>query len=577
MTKNPFKKSSIDWLLFGGFAVLIFILVTIMTWFNSSFTTRENVQSVSFYQQKLLNRMGDELNNQIKFIEQTASTASLNNDLQQFLFSQQEDVIRFQDMRNTFSNIVYTSSFIKSISIYIEDPKLVTDIYSPVQIFDLESLKKESWYSLLENKPQAWIPEHPVQSYLKNKMQMISFTKKIVSDSGQYYGIIMLNTSAAGIQKTMTNESEDISRLLIDHEGRLITSIGSRSESFYANHYKKFAEELNRETGYQRIQLHSDKDQLMVWSNFDNSDWSIFELTPWERVTESSIKSVKVSLSIGFIALALALVIALLLSRGFTKPLRLLIKRMNQFSLEEPAVQLPSDYSNEFGSLFQGYTNLQERIGELYSSLEQQYKLRQEVEVKALQAMINPHFLYNTLDQINWMAIQADQSDISKAISLLGRMFRIGLSNGESLIRISEEIVYTECYLTIQQIRWGDNLQVQFELNSVSTDYYVPKLTLQPFIENAIIHGFNGRRSGRICVSLQKDDRDLWIRIMDNGRGLQEGWDQTAARTAGGYGIKNVKERITALYGAPYGIEMSNVPEGGTQVVIRLPVLESIA
>ncbi|NEW05008.1 sensor histidine kinase [Paenibacillus sp. SYP-B3998] len=574
MTKNPFKKFGIDWLLFGGFALLIFILVSIMTWFNSSFTTKESVQSVSFYQQKLLNRMGDELSNQIKFIEQTASTTSFNNDLQQFLFSQQTDVLRFQDMKGTFSNIVYTSSFIKSISIFIEDPKLTTDMYSPVQILDLHNLKKEPWYSLIENTSQAWIPEHSVQSYLKNKTPMISFTKKIVSDSGQDYGVIMLNASAANIQKTMTSESEDVSRLLIDHEGRLITSIGSRSESFYKNNYKQFAEQLNRQSGYQRIQLRDDKDQLMVWSNLDNSGWSIIELTPWEQVTESSVKSAQISLYIGCIALAFALAIALLLSRGFTKPLRLLVKRMNQFSLEKPSAQLPSDYKNEFGSLFQGYTNLQDRIGELYLSLEQQYRLRQEVEVKALQAMINPHFLYNTLDQINWMAIQADQSDISKAISLLGRMFRIGLSNGEGLIRISEEVLYTECYLSIQQIRWGDNLQVAFEVEPQCVDYYIPKLTLQPFIENAIVHGFNGRRKGHIRIMLHQDEHGIQVQIVDDGRGLQDGWDQLAGRTTGGYGIKNVKERITALYGASYGIQMSSRPEGGTQVEIHLPVVE---
>ncbi|TXK84444.1 sensor histidine kinase [Paenibacillus sp. N3.4] len=575
MTSNPFKRFGIDWLLFGGFAMLIFILVSIMTLFNSSYTTRQSVESVSFYQQKLLNRMGDEINNQIKFIEQTASTASLNNDLQQFLFSQQTDIIRFQDMKNTFSNMVYTSSFIKSISIYIEDPKLTTDIYSPVQILDFERLKQEVWYPMIASKQQAWIPEHPVQSYIKNKTQMISFTKKIVSDSGQVYGIIMLNASVAGIQKTMKSESEDVSRLLIDNEGSLITSIGSRSESFYANHYKQFANQLVRQSGYKRIQLHNDNDQLMVWSNFEYSGWSIIELTPWERVTESSVKSEQVSIYIGCIALVLALVFALLLSRGFTKPLRLLIKKMNQFSLEKPSARLPSDYNNEFGSLFQGYTNLMDRIGELYVSLEHQYRLRQEVEVKALQAMINPHFLYNTLDQINWMAIQADQSDISRAISLLGRMFRIGLSKGEGLIQVSEEILYTECYLTIQQIRWGDNLRVVFDIDAECTDFYVPKLTLQPFIENAIMHGFNGRRTGHIHISLQKDDHGILIQIIDNGRGLKADWDQGAAITPGGYGIKNVKERIAVLYGLPFGIEMDNFPAGGTRVVIRLPIIKS--
>ncbi|MGO4182003.1 sensor histidine kinase [Paenibacillus sp. TAF43_2] len=573
--KNPFKKFGIDWLLFGGFALLIFILVSVMTWLNSSITTRDSVQSVSFYQQKLLNRMGDEINNQINFIEQMASTAAVNNDLQQFLFSQQSDVLRFQDMKSTFSNSVYTSSFIKSIYLYIEEPKLITDIYSPVQIFDLELLEKEPWYPLLSSKPQAWVSEHPVQTYLKNKTRMISFMKKIVTDSGQFYGVIMLNASVSGIQETMTSESEDVSRLLIDDQGRLITSIGSRSESFYANHYKQLIKKMKGQSGYQRIPFQNDQDQLMVWSKFDKSGWSIIELTPWDQVTESSVKSVQVSLYIGCIALMVAIIFALFMSRGFTKPLRLLITRMNRFSLEKSAVQLPSDYSNEFGSLFQGYTNLQERIVELYSSLEDQYRLRQEVEVKALQAMINPHFLYNTLDQINWMAIQAEQSDISKAISLLGRMFRIGLSNGESLIRISEEILYTESYLSIQQIRWGDHLQVEFDIDEECTDYYVPKLTLQPFLENSIIHGFNGRRHGIIRISLHREEQHIRIRIVDNGRGLQQGWNQRVSRTSGGYGVKNVKERIASLYGESYGVEMQDVKDGGTQVDIQLPILES--
>ncbi len=138
-------------------------------------------------------------------------------------------------------------------------------------------------------------------------------------------------------------------------------------------------------------------------------------------------------------------------------------------------INLPEDYRNEFGVLFSGYRKLIDRIQQLYVSLEDQYKRQRSAEIKALQAMINPHFLYNTLDQLNWMAIEAGQDRMSRILELMGTMFRIGLSNGESLITLREELLHTECYLKIQQLRWEEGLTVEIDVPEQLQHFFYPQ------------------------------------------------------------------------------------------------------
>ncbi|UQZ86394.1 Sensor histidine kinase YehU [Paenibacillus konkukensis] len=251
---------------------------------------------------------------------------------------------------------------------------------------------------------------------------------------------------------------------------------------------------------------------------------------------------------------------------------------MNRVPGSASASHLPSDYTNEFGSLFNGYRRQMERIDELLQSLKAQHKRQREAEILALQAMINPHFLYNTLDQLNWLAIEAGQEKISRILSLMGKMFRIGLSNGETMIPIRDELVHVESYLQIQSIRWGDGLTYSIEADEALKELYIPRLTLQPFVENAIIHGFHGRRTGEIRIEAEREGNAprIEFRIYDNGVGLRADWSEKKKRRTGGYGIRNVKERIAAYLGAPYGVQLHNLDGQGTLVRIVLPVIHNL-
>ncbi|WP_258168804.1 sensor histidine kinase [Paenibacillus sp. AR247] len=188
--------------------------------------------------------------------------------------------------------------------------------------------------------------------------------------------------------------------------------------------------------------------------------------------------------------------------------------------------------------------------------------------------MINPHFLYNTLDQLNWMALEAGQEEISRVLELMGQMFRIGLSGGESLIPIQDELLHVECYLKIQQFKRGQGLDWEIDCPEDLRQLLIPKLTLQPFVENAIVHGFHGRSHGRIVLNAVQEDRGIRIRIRDDGVGLRDDWKTRRRHPTGGYGIRNVTERIQVFFGPPFGVSLRNRTGGsGTEAEIYLPKL----
>jgi two-component system sensor histidine kinase YesM len=215
----------------------------------------------------------------------------------------------------------------------------------------------------------------------------------------------------------------------------------------------------------------------------------------------------------------------------------------------------------------------------LVFQLKQQYRQRSVAEMKSLQAMINPHFLYNTLDQINWMAIDAGQTGISKALSLMGKMFRIGLSHGEALISIEEEIVHVTCYLELQKLRWKDRLEYTIACEPDLGSCLIPRLIIQPFVENSIIHGFHNRSGGRIDILFFREREDLVIRIRDNGIGIAPDWrewmlkrNRRQKKKAGGYGLQNVIKRIEIFCQKADPVLIEGVTGKGTAVTLRFPL-----
>lgn len=571
---NLFKRVRIDRLFFRSFASFLSILLLIFTWISYSMTSRELADTSSYYQQDMLNELNKQIDIQLKSIEQMSLAASRNmntigyDPFEKDLF---ELFHRRDDMLRMLASITYSTTMVESIYLYIDNPTQ-TDSQAPVQILDMKHVRDEPWYPEIQKSDFAWIGERTLPTN-KGPQRFISFARKLYNGSDKYYGLLMLNVKASAIEGLIRGESDgkEKNRLLLDASGRTLASIGKPTIS---EDDLQLISSKDIASDYIHLPVNRGEGALLVWSKV-RSDWMLIEITPWNEIVHGSIRLAYILVSVGLTAICITAFFTLFLSRQFTKPIRLLLARMGRVPATGAVMDLPTDYENEFGSLFNGYRRQMERIEELLQSLQSQHKRKREAEILALQAMINPHFLYNTLDQLNWIAIDSGQTKISTIVSLMGKMFRIGLSNGETVIPIRDELTHVECYLQIQKIRWGERLTYSIDTEEELKDLYISRLTIQPFVENAFIHGFHGRRAGEVHITLKRKDNELEIIISDNGVGLKPEWDIPKPRKTGGYGVRNVMDRIAAYFGEPYGVTMRDREEGGTEVVLLLPVLHN--
>ena len=203
-----------------------------------------------------------------------------------------------------------------------------------------------------------------------------------------------------------------------------------------------------------------------------------------------------------------------------------------------------------------------------------------KTELRALQAQINPHFLYNTLDSILWMCEQGKNAEAVRMVNALATLFRISISRGHELITIRSELQHAESYLKIQSYRYKNQFTYVFDADETCLDYLCNKITLQPIIENAIYHGINGLvDEGSILVTVKSDGDDILFTVEDNGTGMEpeqiEAIMSKERSDHAGIGIKNVNDRLKIYFGSRYGIQIDSVPDEGTKVYIRMPkVLE---
>jgi two-component system sensor histidine kinase YesM len=217
--------------------------------------------------------------------------------------------------------------------------------------------------------------------------------------------------------------------------------------------------------------------------------------------------------------------------------------------------------------------------------MEQTYRaqmLEREAQLRALQAQINPHFLYNTLDTINWIAIGRNATDISRMIEGLAKYFRLSLSKGRDVVSVADEITLARVYLDIQQTRFPSSFQYETEVEDGLDNYVMPKLILQPIVENALLHGIHETKTkcGIIRITVKRIDDELLLTVCDDGLGMEEGKvkqllagphiESELDGVGSSYGLYNVNERIRMYSGDQYGLSIISSLGKGTTVTLRL-------
>ena len=296
-----------------------------------------------------------------------------------------------------------------------------------------------------------------------------------------------------------------------------------------------------------------------------------------ETVNESVWQMARITLGTAALILAAALLTGWVISHMLSHPLQRLEKAMEQFEQDADGFTFqPVAGTREVQELSDSFGHMVGRIQQLMTTVREEEIDLRKTELKALQAQINPHFLYNTLDSIAWMCEQGKNGDAVKMVHALARLFRISISRGHELIPIEKELQHAESYLLIQKFRYKNQFTYHFTVDESCLHYLCNKITLQPIIENAITHGLDLLvEPGHIEITVCTEGEDVLFRVSDDGIGMSQEQvaellqNEPSDRT--GIGIKNVNDRLRIYFGPQYGLSIESVPDEGTTVTIRMP------
>jgi len=245
---------------------------------------------------------------------------------------------------------------------------------------------------------------------------------------------------------------------------------------------------------------------------------------------------------------------------------------------------VPVSGTFETSKLAHAFNIMVGKIRELMWQIVQDQEQKRKSELNALQAQINPHFLYNTLDSIIWMAECNRNREVVQMTSALAKLFRASISKGEELVPVGTEIIHIENYLKIQKMRYKDKLDYHIDVDDAVKHYQTIKVILQPIVENAIYHGIKKKKGpGLITITAREEGTDLILQVSDNGIGMDKETlrmllePAPAGREGRGVGVRNVHERLQLYFGKSYGLSFESRPGEGTTAFLRFPKIPSAA
>ena len=323
---------------------------------------------------------------------------------------------------------------------------------------------------------------------------------------------------------------------------------------------------------------YSESNVIYVLQTVEGSPWRVVGVSYVDELVTSSLWENFWLLALAAAAVLLAaLVSSIVISRVLSRPLKGLSRAMRQFEKNaDTFTYAPVGGAREVQELSESFGHMVVKIQHLMETVRREEINLRKTELKALQAQINPHFLYNTLDSIAWMCEQGRNDEAVQMVNALAQLFRISISRGHELIPIRSELRHAESYLKIQKHRYKNQFSYRFDVDESCLDFLCNKITLQPIIENAIYHGINGLvDEGEIVITLRADGSDVVFTVADNGVGMEEEQIQAILRKERsdhtGIGIKNVNDRLKIYFGEGYGITIDSEPDVGTTVTIRMP------
>lgn len=594
------QKSSLKNRALSQTAVLIIVTMCIMvTVFYMVFHSRAFNERGKYEEENLVN-MEAYLNSYLEEVDSIAKNVNYNYYLQDYL----ETVIKEEDdyvdsgigknMRSyemssqAFSDTLLSRADISSIMIFGKKKMLLNRSMYTYQKVALDYSKLD-WYAKAVAKPQDAIITGPNRhSFFDTDDEVISLSREVQSyENGTFRGVLLINLNMNKITEICNSfqEKQENFICIINDKGELVYEQQNGRERF-AFDEKENRQELNTALGKTkescfRLNYRGEK-YLVTRTDMKTTGWTLVSMVPYKSVMAETMAISGVMI----LAVAITLIVTLLLLNriltGVVKPLKKLEKYMVQVNPDNMDQRMEILTDDEIGHLSMKFNQMMDRIRNLKEQVIEEQEDKRKYELQALQAQINPHFLYNTLDSIIWMA-ETNDSNIVAMTEALAKLFRISLNKGNEEISLERELEHVKNYLIIQSMRYADKFTYEISAEPGVERCRTIKLILQPIVENCIYHGIKKKRgTGKITIRAYRREQNLIIEVSDDGCGMPEEIcrkilsDEIESEniSGSGIGVKNVNERIQLRFGKKYGLSYSSEEGVGTTVTYVLPYNE---
>ena len=576
-----YREKSIQYMLSLSFTIIavvgfIFIGTSLIIRFS---TTNRNI--TEDYNKKIIDQVNYNLDSYIRNLMQVSN-------------SMYYSVIKNTDLSekniDEAMNLLYEANreHIVSIAVFNESGELIAA--TPIsKLKKTATPENEDWFI---NATKQIENLHFSTAHVQNLFEDIDYKYKWVvslsravelTNNGEISsGVLLVDMNFSGIEQICKNVSlgETGYIYLVDRNGELIYH--PRQQLIYSNLVKENNFQVAQyEDGNYVDEIDGNK-RLITVKTLGYTGWKIIGVTP---VNETFINFTQITifiLFVVFLAIILLVFANMFISAKIANPIKALENSVKELEKGSQNVDIAIGGSHEIQHLGKTIKSMVEQMHKLMGDIVYEQELKRQRELDALQAQINPHFLYNTLDSIVWMVENERYNEAITMVTSLAGFFRIGLNKGKNIITIKDELKHAENYITIQHMRFKDKFTFKINADENVLNFATIKLIIQPLIENAVYHGMEFMDGdGEIVVNAYKKDNELYIDVIDNGMGIPpeiaEKLLTHESRSKGkgsGVGLKNVQERIQLYFGKEYGLSILSEPDEGTIIRIHLPCIE---
>ena len=543
------------------FLVFLILLAVVGTFYyqSSSSAIEATIEGNS---QTTISQTSHFIQSYIKKLETTSTSLTQQTDVLSYAENPSQDKVK--GIRDLFLTILKADQDLKTVVLVTKSGQVISTDDS-VQMKTSSDMMAEEWYqkAIHQGSKPVLTPARKSDS-----QWVISVTQELVDAKGANLGVLRLDISYETLESYLN-------QLQLGQQGFAFI-INEKHEFVYHPQHTVYSSSSEMEAMKPYIETGQgytpDHQSYVSQEKIAGTDWTVIGVSSLEKLDQVRSQLMWTLLGASALSLLACLCLVWFSLKRWIAPLKDLRETMLEIASGTQNLRAKEAGAYELREVTRQFNAMLDQVDQLMAAIRRQEETTRQYELQALSSQINPHFLYNTLDTIIWMAEFQDSQRVVQVTKSLATYFRLALNQGKDLISLSDEINHVRQYLFIQKQRYGDKLEYEIAEDPDFDNLVLPKLVLQPLVENALYHGIKEKEGqGHIKVSVQKQNTGLVIRIEDDGVGFQNPGDSSQSQLKrGGVGLQNVDQRLKLHFGENYQMKINSAPEKGTTVEIYI-------